>query len=80
LQINEGLFEVKSTGGDAHLGGEDFDSRMLQHFVNEFHLKNNKNLSENKRAIRRLRTACEHAKVYLFKKQKHFLIYLSFFS
>ncbi len=77
MQINEGLFEVKSTGGDAHLGGEDFDSRMLQHFVNEFHLKNNKNLSENKRAIRRLRTACEHAKVCLFKEET--FSYFSFF-
>jgi len=80
VSLNEGIFEVKSTGGDVHLGGEDYDSRMLQHFVQEFYSKNNKNLSENKRAIRRLRTACEHAKVYLFKKQKHFLSSLSFFS
>ena len=51
--------------GDNHLGGEDFDNRMVSHFVEEFKRRNNKDLSQDKRAVRRLRTACERAKVYL---------------
>lgn len=63
LQIAEGsLFEVKATSGDTHLGGEDFDSRMVEHFCSEFERKNKKNLRDNARALRRLRTACERAK------------------
>ncbi|CAF0776389.1 unnamed protein product [Didymodactylos carnosus] len=62
LTIEEGIFEVKSTAGDTHLGGEDFDNRMVQHFVQEFKRKNGKDISENKRGVRRLRTACERAK------------------
>merc|ERR1712002_797747 len=62
LTIEEGIFEVKSTVGDTHLGGEDFDNRMVDHFVNEFKRKHKKDLGENKRALRRLRTACERAK------------------
>jgi L1 cell adhesion molecule like protein len=65
LKIEEGIFEVKSTAGDTHLGGEDFDNRMVTHFVQEFKRKNNKDLSQNKRGLRRLRTACERAKVSL---------------
>ncbi|CAI2357604.1 unnamed protein product [Caenorhabditis sp. 36 PRJEB53466] len=53
---------VKSTAGDTHLGGEDFDQRMLQHFMTEFKRKTGKDISSNPRAIRRLRTACERAK------------------
>jgi len=62
LTIEEGIFEVKSTAGDTHLGGEDFDNRMVNHFIDEFKRKNKKDISQNKRAIRRLRTACERAK------------------
>jgi len=62
LSIEGGIFEVKSTAGDTHLGGEDFDNRMVDHFVNEFKRKHKKDLSGNKRALRRLRTACERAK------------------
>ena len=62
LKIEEGIFEVKSTAGDTHLGGEDFDNRMVTHFVQEFKRKSNKDLSQNKRGLRRLRTACERAK------------------
>merc|ERR1719222_1844774 len=62
LSIDDGIFEVKSTAGDTHLGGEDFDNRMVDHFVNEFKRKHKKDLSGNKRALRRLRTACERAK------------------
>merc|ERR1712121_418884 len=62
LTIEDGIFEVKSTAGDTHLGGEDFDNRMVDHFVNEFKRKNKKDMTGNKRALRRLRTACERAK------------------
>merc|ERR1711892_1542020 len=62
LIIEDGIFEVKSTAGDTHLGGEDFDNRMVDHFVNEFKRKHKKDMSGNKRALRRLRTACERAK------------------
>jgi len=62
LSIEGGIFEVKSTAGDTHLGGEDFDNRMVDHFVNEFKRKHKKDISNNKRALRRLRTACERAK------------------
>ena len=62
LTIEEGIFEVKSTAGDTHLGGEDFDNRMVNHFIGEFKRKFKKDMSGNKRAVRRLRTACERAK------------------
>merc|ERR1712172_290838 len=62
LTIEDGIFEVKATAGDTHLGGEDFDNRMVDHFCNEFKRKHKKYLSGNKRARRRLRTACERAK------------------
>lgn len=63
LSIDEGsLFEVKSTAGDTHLGGEDFDNRLVNHFTEEFKRKYKKDLKGNARALRRLRTACERAK------------------
>jgi len=62
LSIDDGVFEVKSTAGDTHLGGEDFDNRMVEHFVKEFQRKHKKDIRGNKRALRRLRTACERAK------------------
>ncbi|TWW70358.1 heat shock 70 kDa protein 1-like [Takifugu flavidus] len=62
LTIEDGIFEVKATAGDTHLGGEDFDNRMVNHFVEEFKRKQKKDISQNKRALRRLRTACERAK------------------
>ncbi|OIT31473.1 PREDICTED: heat shock 70 kDa protein-like [Nicotiana attenuata] len=62
LTIDEGIFEVKATAGDTHLGGEDFDNRLVNHFVSEFRRKHKKDLSGNARALRRLRTSCERAK------------------
>ncbi|CAH0723579.1 unnamed protein product, partial [Brenthis ino] len=63
LQISEGsLFEVRSTAGDTHLGGEDFDSRMVDHFGQEFDRKYKKDIKSNPKALRRLRTVCERAK------------------
>ncbi|XP_026432226.1 heat shock 70 kDa protein 18-like [Papaver somniferum] len=62
LTISKGKFEVLATAGDTHLGGEDIDNRMLNHFVQEFKQKHNKDISGNPRALRRLRTVCERAK------------------
>ncbi|KAF9520572.1 hypothetical protein BS47DRAFT_1311530 [Hydnum rufescens UP504] len=62
LTIEEGIFEVKATAGDTHLGGEDFDNRLVNHFAQEFKRKHKKDLSTNARSLRRLRTACERAK------------------
>eukprot|EP00976_Prorocentrum_cordatum_P100671 1192320-Prorocentrum_minimum.AAC.2 len=52
LTIEEGIFEVKSTAGDTHLGGEDFDNRMVNHFIQEFKRKHKKDITGNKRALR----------------------------
>jgi len=62
LSIDDGIFEVKATAGDTHLGGEDFDNIMMKYFIDEFKRKHKVDLSENKRALRRLKTACERAK------------------
>ncbi|WFD41593.1 Homospermidine synthase 1 [Malassezia psittaci] len=62
LTIEEGIFEVKATAGDTHLGGEDFDNRLVNFFVQEFKRKFKKDLTTNARALRRLRTAAERAK------------------
>uniref|UniRef100_A0A8C1NPJ2 Heat shock cognate 70 n=1 Tax=Cyprinus carpio TaxID=7962 RepID=A0A8C1NPJ2_CYPCA len=65
LTIEDGIFEVKATAADTHLGGEDYDNRMVNHFIAEFKRKFKKDITGNKRAVRRLRTACEHAKCTL---------------
>ena len=62
LTIEDGIFEVKATAGDTHLGGEDFDTRIVSDCVQEIKRKHRKDISNNKRAMRRLRTACERAK------------------
>merc|ERR1711916_418353 len=71
LTIEDGIFEVKATAGDTHLGGEDFDNRMVDHFKQEFKRKNRKDLSKNERALRRLRTSCERAKRTCLLLPKH---------
>ena len=63
LSLDDGVFEVKATAGDTHLGGEDFDNSLVDYCVQEFERKNrNAKLRDNVRALRRLRTACERAK------------------
>ena len=62
LTIDEGVFEVRATSGNGRLGGEDIDNKLVEHFIDEFEKKYNKNLRSNPRAIRRLRSACERAK------------------
>ena len=62
LNIEEGIFQVLATAGDTHLGGEDFDTRLVQHFLVDIKRKHKKDLTDNPRALRRLRSACERAK------------------
>ncbi|KAL4557928.1 hypothetical protein LXL04_036122 [Taraxacum kok-saghyz] len=62
VNIGEGIFEVKATGGDSRLGGEDFDNAMVAHFVGEFKKTHKRDISKNPRAVGRLRVACERAK------------------
>ncbi|OLQ05430.1 Heat shock 70 kDa protein [Symbiodinium microadriaticum] len=63
LTIEDGIFEVKATAGDTHLGGEDFDNRVVDFCIQDFKRKNRgKDMAGNQRAIRRLRTQCERAK------------------
>ncbi|KAJ7302820.1 heat shock protein 70 family [Mycena albidolilacea] len=62
LTIEEGIFQVKAIAGNTHLGGEDFDNRLVNHFAQEFRRRYKKDLTSNLRALRRLRTACERAK------------------
>mgnify|MGYP000942093406 CR=1 FL=1 len=62
LTIADGVFEVKATGGDTHLGGEDIDHILTQYFIGEFKRKHKKDISQNDKAIRRLKNACERAK------------------
>ena len=62
LNIEDGIFEVKATAGDTHLGGEDFDNLLMKFFMDDFKRKHKVDISENKRAMRRLRTSCEKAK------------------
>ena len=66
LTINDGsMFEVMATAGDTHLGGEDFDNRMVKHFMAEFTRKHKKEISGSNRAIQRLQSACERVKKVL---------------
>ena len=62
LNIDDGIFEVKATAGDTHCGGSDFDNILVTYFVREFKKKHHMDISDNKRAVRRLRTAAERAK------------------
>jgi len=62
LNIEEGIFEVIATAGDTHLGGEDFDNTMVTYFIQEIKRKYKHDINGNKRAIQRLRLACERAK------------------
>jgi len=80
LTIEEGIFEVKATAGDTHLGGEDFDNRMVDYFVEEFKKKYKKDPTTNQRAIRRLRTSCERAKRQLSSSTQAYIEIDGFFE
>ena len=73
LTIEDGIFEVKATAGDTHLGGEDFDNRMVDFFVQEFKRKSRHDITEQPRALRRLPTACERAKRTLSSSTQAYL-------
>ena len=62
LSLDDGIFEVKATGGNTHLGGEDFDHNLVQFFVHEFKRKHKKDITESKRSMSRLKVACERLK------------------
>ncbi len=62
LEVSSGLFEVLATCGDGHLGGEDIDTKLLDHVATEFRRKHKKDLTSNSRALKRLKIACERAK------------------
>ncbi|XP_027041911.1 stress-70 protein, mitochondrial-like [Pocillopora damicornis] len=65
LEIQKGVFEVKATNGDTYLGGEDFDNKLLQHFITEFKRESGVDLSKDNMALQRLREAAEKAKIEL---------------
>ena len=62
LHIDNGVFEVKATSGNTHLGGEDFDQRLMDFFISQFKRKSGIDISKDKRALQRLRKQCENAK------------------
>eukprot|EP00461_Guttulinopsis_vulgaris_P000468 UN00468 len=70
LSIDAGVFEVKATAGDTHLGGEDFDNKLIDFLSKEFYKQEKLDLKQSDRALRRLRTACERAKCALSSSHK----------
>ena len=62
LSLEEGLFEVKATNGNTHLGGEDFDNRLVEYCAGEFRRKTSIDIKNNAKALRRVRASCEKAK------------------
>ena len=73
LTIEDGIFEVKATAGDTHLGGEDFDHNMVMYFIREFKKQHRKDISKDPKALRRLRSACERAKRTLSSNTQAFI-------
>ena len=70
LEIDDGLFEVKSTNGDTFLGGEDFDMRIVSYLADEFKKENGVDLTKDKMALQRLKEAAEKAKIELSSSQQ----------
>ena len=73
LSIDEGIFEVKATAGDTHLGGEDFDNNMVTFFVDEFKKKNKVDIRDSKKSMSKLKKACERAKRTLSASSQAFI-------
>ena len=73
LSLDEGIFEVKATSGDTHLGGEDFDNNMMAYFVDEFKKKHRKNLKESKKSMAKLKKECERVKRSLSSSSQAFV-------
>ena len=70
LELGDGVFEVKATNGDTHLGGDDFDGRIIQHLIDEFKKSDGIDLSKDPMAMQRLKDASEKAKIELSGSQK----------
>ena len=73
LNLDEGIFEVKATSGNSRLGGEDFDNNMVTHFVEEFRRKHKQDISQSKKAMMKLKRACERAKRTLSSSSQAFI-------
>lgn len=73
LTIDEGIFEVKATSGNARLGGEDFDNNMVAHFVEEFKRKHKRDLRESSKSMMKLKKECERAKRTLSSSSQAFI-------
>jgi len=80
LSIDDGIFEVKATAGDTHLGGEDFDTELVNYCATEFKRKTKLDITSSKRSLRRLRTACERAKRTLSSSTSAFIELDSLFN
>jgi len=71
IGVQEGIFEVKATKGNTHLGGEDFDKKLLEFAIADFKKQSNGvDISKNKKALRKLKAQCEKAKILLSKTAK----------
>ena len=70
LNLDEGVFEVLASHGDTHLGGEDFDQRVMQYFIKMMNKKNNVDISNNKPALQKLRREVERVKRALSTQQQ----------
>ena len=73
LNLDEGIFEVKATSGNSRLGGEDFDNNMVTYFVEEFRRKHKQDISQSKKAMMKLKRACERAKRTLSSSSQTFI-------
>ena len=74
LQIEGGVFEVLAANGHSHLGGEDFDRQIVDHFLKEIRRRHNVDLTKDKKAIQRLRTEAERAKRALSRRTKRMIL------
>ena len=73
LSLDDGIFEVKATSGDTHLGGEDFDNNLMEYFIEDFKKKHKKNIKESKKAMAKLKKECERLKRSLSSSSRGFL-------
>ena len=76
LELGDGVYEVKSTNGDTHLGGDDFDQVIFDYLAEEFKKENGVDLKKDPQALQRLREAAEKAKIELSSSRKRKLISL----
>lgn len=70
MELDDGVYEVKATSGNTHLGGEDFDSKMVEYCLNDIKSRFKKDISDDNKVICRLRVQCERAKIALSQGQE----------